>query len=143
MPSPTTTAELSSTLRIGVMRLARRLRNERADYSLSLNQLAVLATLDRHGPLTPRELAAHEKVQPPSMTRILAVLEQRGLVSRTPHPSDGRQVLMANTGEAGALLREDRRRRDVWLSRRLAELTAAERATLRDAARILDRIAQA
>ena len=143
MPSPTTTAELSSTLRIGVMRLARRLRNERADYSLSLNQLAVLATLDRHGPLTPRELAAHEKVQPPSMTRILAVLEQRGLVSRTPHPSDGRQVLMANTGEAVALLREDRRRRDVWLSRRLAELTAAERATLRDAARILDRIAQA
>ena len=143
VPPSSRTAELSSQLRMSVMRLARRLRNERADFSLSLNQLAVLATLDRHGPLTPRELAAHEKVQPPSMTRILGVLEERGLVVRTPHPTDGRQVLVADTPEATALLREDRRRRDVWLSRRLAELTPQERATLREASKILERIAQA
>ncbi len=143
VPTPSRTAELSSQLRMSVMRLARRLRNERADFSLSLNQLAVLATLDRHGPLTPRELAAHEKVQPPSMTRILGVLEERGLVVRTPHPTDGRQVLVADTPEATGLLREDRRRRDVWLSRRLAELTPQERATLREASKILERIAQA
>jgi DNA-binding MarR family transcriptional regulator len=143
VPSPTTTAELSSTLRIGVMRLARRLRNERADYSLSLNQLAVLATLDRHGPLTPRELAGARE----GAASVDDAHPGRAGAARAgePHsaPVRRRQVLMANTGEAGALLREDRRRRDVWLSRRLAELTAAERATLRDAARILDRIAQA
>jgi len=143
VPTPTSTAELSSQLRMSVMRLARRLRYERADFTLSLNQLAVLATLERHGALTPRELAAHEKVQPPSMTRILGVLEERGLVVRTPHPTDGRQVLVADTPAATEMLREDRRRRDVWLSRRLAELTAQERATLRDASKILERIAQA
>lgn len=140
MPTPTRTAELSNQLRIGVMRLARRLRSERTDPSLSLNQLAALSTLDRQGMLTPGELAAYERVQPPSMTRILTTLESRGLVERTPHPSDGRQVLVTNTPAATALLREDRRRRDVWLSRRLAELTAADRETLRAAATILDRL---
>ncbi len=83
-------------MRVSVMRLARRLRNERRRHTSSrLTQLAVLGTLERHGPLTPRELAAHEKVQPPSMTRSLAGLEERGLVAahrRTP--SDGRQVLV-------------------------------------------------
>jgi DNA-binding MarR family transcriptional regulator len=137
------TAELSSELRIAVLRLTRRLRNERADHDLSLTQLATIATLDRHGALTPRELAEHEKVQPPSMTRILTGLEERGLVARTPHPSDRRQVLVTNTAAAAGLLREDRRRRDAWLSRRLAELTAEERATLRQAADILHRLAGA
>lgn len=140
MPTPTRTAELSSQLRIGVMRLARRLRSERADLSLSLNQLAALYTLDRHGMLTPSELAAYERVQPPSMTRILTTLEARGLVERTAHPTDGRQVLVTNTAAATTLLREDRRRRDLWLSRRLAELSPAERETLRGAATILDRL---
>jgi DNA-binding MarR family transcriptional regulator len=143
MPTPNRTAELSSQLRVGVMRMARRLRAERTDTSLSLNQLAVLGTLDRHGMLTPRELAAHEKVRPPSMTRIVAGLEERGLVLRSPHPTDGRQVLLANTPEATALLRADSRRKDVWLSKRLAELSAEERDTLRRAAEILERVAQA
>src|SRR5688500_5357778 len=82
--------ELVTALRISVMRLARRLRNQRTDYTVSVGQLAVLGTLTNHGPLTPRELADHEKVQPPSMSRILAGLEERGLVRRTPHPTDGR-----------------------------------------------------
>ena len=64
-------------MRVSVMRLSRRLRTERADHGLSLTQIATLATLDRHGSLTPRELADHEQVQPPSMTRILAGLEER------------------------------------------------------------------
>jgi DNA-binding MarR family transcriptional regulator len=138
---PTTDSALASTLRLAVMRLARRMRSERADSSLTLTQIAALATLERHGPLTPGELAAAERVSPPSMTRIAASLEAAGLVTRTGHPSDRRQVLLA-AGPAGvALLREDRRRRDVWLAQRLRELEPADRAVLREAAAILDRLA--
>src|SRR5918996_3857221 len=112
MPTLTRTAELASTLRVSVMRLSRRLRAERGDHALSLTQISVLATLDRHGPLTPRELADHEKVQPPSMTRTLAGLEERGLIDRTPHERDGRQHLVSLTAPAKELLRDDRRRRE-------------------------------
>ena len=140
MPSSTDTA-LASTLRLAVMRLARRMRSERADTSLTLTQLAALATLERHGPLTPRELAAAERVSPPSMTRISASLEAAGLATRTDHPSDGRQVLLAVTDAAVALLREDRRRRDAWLAQRLRELDQADRDVLRQAAQVLDRLA--
>src|SRR5688572_5650500 len=83
---------LASALRVGVMRLTRRLRSQRADRTLTLSQLAALGTLERHGPMTPGELAAHEKVQPPSMTRVVATLESLGHVARAPHPTDGRQV---------------------------------------------------
>jgi DNA-binding MarR family transcriptional regulator len=143
MPTLTRTAELASSMRVSVMRLSRRLRVERADHGLTLTQISVLATLDRHGPLTPRELAQHERVQPPSMTRTLAGLEERGLIVRTPHASDGRQHLISLAAPAAALLREDRRRRDAWLSQRLAELTQAERDVLRAAAPIIDRITSA
>ena len=140
MPTMTRTAELASTMRVSVMRLARRLRSERADHDLTLTQMAALATLDRHGPLTPRELADHEKVQPPSMTRTIAALEQRGLIARTPHESDGRQHLVSLTADARVLLREDRRRREAWLAKRLAELTPEEREILRAAAPLLDQL---
>jgi DNA-binding MarR family transcriptional regulator len=143
MPTLTRTAELASSMRVSVMRLSRRLRVERADHGLTLTQISVLATLDRHGPLTPRELAQHERVQPPSMTRTLAGLEERALIVRTPHASDGRQHLISLAPPAAALLREDRRRRDAWLAQRLAELTQAERDVLRAAAPIIDRITSA
>ncbi len=136
----TKTAELASTLRVSVMRLGRRLRAERVVTDLSLTQMAALGTLDRHGPLTPRELAEHEKVQPPSMTRVLAGLEERGLILRTPHETDGRQHLVSLTAEAHALLKEDRRRRDAWLARQLAELTQEERDVLRAAAPVIERL---
>lgn len=135
--------ELASALRIAVMRLARRLRAERVQTDLTLTQLSALACLERHGPLTPGELAAHEKVQPPSMTRVAAVLGARGLVDRVPHPSDGRQVLLSVTAAARALLVEDRRRREAWLVEHLAALSADERAALLAAAPILDRLAGA
>lgn len=144
MPAATATdTALASALRLSVMRLARRMRQQRADTSLSLSQLAALSTLERHGDLTPRELAEHEKVQPPSMTRLVAALEEAGLVRRTPHASDGRQVLLSVTREARALLAEDRRRREAWLAQQLADLDPAERATLREAAVLLDRLAGA
>jgi DNA-binding MarR family transcriptional regulator len=142
MPTLTKTTELASLMRVSVMRLARRLRAERPDFGLSLTQIATLATVERHGPLTPRDIAGHEKVQPPSMTRILASLEERGLITRTPHPSDRRQHLVAITPAAKDLLREDRRRREAWLSVQLAGLTLEEREILRAAAPILDRIAR-
>lgn len=143
VPTMTRTAELASVMRVSVMRLSRRLRAERSDHDLSLTQLATMATLSRHGPLTPRELADHEKVQPPSMTRILAGLEERGLIERTPHERDGRQHLVSLTAQAVDLLREDRRRRDAWLAQRLAELSPGEREVLRAAAPLLERLTSA
>lgn len=140
MPTMSSTAELASIMRVSVMRLSRRLRSERSDAGLTLTQIATLGTLDRHGPLTPRELAGHEKVQPPSMTRVLAHLEELGLIDRTPHASDGRQHLVSLTGRAQDLLKEDRRRREAWLAQRLAELTAGERDLLRAAAPLLERL---
>ncbi|MCU0265948.1 MAG: MarR family transcriptional regulator [Actinomycetia bacterium] len=133
--------ELASALQIAAMRLARRLRAERTDSSLTLTQLAALATLQRHGPLSPGELAAHERVQPPSMTRVVAVLERRGLVTRAAHPTDGRQVLLSATAAAHRLLLADRRRREAWLVDRMAALSPAERAVLREAAPLLERLA--
>lgn len=137
-----TDSELASGLRISVMRLARRLRAHRLDSGLSLTQLAALATLDRHGAMSPGELAEHERVQPPSMTRVIALLEGRGLVTRVPHPTDGRQRIVTATPEGRGLLREDRRRREAWLACRLAELDAEERAVLRAAAPVLERLGQ-
>ena len=136
-------ASVASALRIAVMRLARRLRAERTDTNLSVSQLAALATLDRHGPLTPGELAAHEKVQPPSITRTIAALEQAALVVRSPHPTDRRQALVAISDAGARLLAADRRQRDVWLAQRLRDLTPAEVKTLQAAAALLDRLATA
>ncbi len=142
MPTVADTA-LASELRMSVMRLARRLRAERVDTSVSITQLAALATLDRHGPLTPGELATHERVQPPSMTRIVAALEAAGLVTRADHPTDGRQVLLAPSVHGKSLLRAERRRRDAWLARRLRELDPEDVAVLRRAAVVLERLAGA
>jgi DNA-binding MarR family transcriptional regulator len=134
---------LAAELRTAIMRTSRRLRQERSTDDVTPGQYSVLAVLDHHGPCTPRELAAHEKVQPPSMTRTVAALGDLGLVQRTEHPTDGRQVLVALSEQGRVVVRETRRRRDAWLARRLAELTPAERDTLAEAAAILQRVAQA
>jgi DNA-binding MarR family transcriptional regulator len=141
----TTTAtdpRLASQLRIAVMRLARRLRRERSDNSLTPTQISTLATLDRLGPITLGDLAGVEYVQPPSMTRVVAGLEDLGLVRRTPHPTDGRQILLDATDAGRQLLAIDRELREAWLCHRLKELRDDERATLRAAAEILERLAQ-
>jgi DNA-binding MarR family transcriptional regulator len=134
-------ADLASSLRISVMRLARRLRLEKSTDDLSLNQLATLGTLHRCGELTVGELAGIEKVKPPSMTRTVNSLAEAGLVTRQAHPTDGRQVVVGLTAAAHRVLEEDRRRRDAWLVKRLADLTADERALLRDVAPLLDGLA--
>lgn len=131
----------ASELRIAVMRLARRLRRERTDDSLTTSQISALATVERAVTISLGELAALEYVQPPSMTRIVAALELLGLVRRAPHATDGRQVLLEATDAGRQLLTADRQRRDAWLCHRLRELSDEERATLRSAARIIERLA--
>jgi DNA-binding MarR family transcriptional regulator len=134
--------ELSSALRISVMRLSRRMRQERSgEAGLTATQLAVMATLRRHGALTAGELAAYEKVSPPSMTRVLTTLADAGMVSRRSSPTDGRQVLVDLSETGAQLLAADRRRRDEWLGARLDELTADEQEQLRAVVGLLDRLA--
>jgi DNA-binding MarR family transcriptional regulator len=139
-------AGLASALRISVSRLARRLRAERLakglEPGLSDTQLAALAALERHGDMTPGELADHEKVQPPSMTRVIAALEERGLVMRGPHATDRRQVVLTATQAGREVVQQSRRLREAWLAKRLHELTPQERATLRAAAPILEKLSQ-
>ncbi|WP_347059316.1 MarR family transcriptional regulator [Blastococcus sp. HT6-30] len=135
------TAALAHELRLAVMRFSRRLRNQRVDTSVTLTHLAALSTLQRHGPMSPGELASHERVQPPSMTRVVVALESAGLVTRTPHPTDGRQVIIDLTPAAEELLSAEARAREAWLAGRLQELTAEERAVLREAAEIMDKLA--
>jgi DNA-binding MarR family transcriptional regulator len=147
MTKTTTDAGLATALRISVSRLARRLRAQRTtsglpEAMLSETQLAALSALEKHHSMTPGELAEHEKVQPPSMTRVIAVLDERNLVSRSPHPTDRRQAVLTVTEEGRALVQRVRRRKDAWLARHLAELTDAERATLQAAVPILEKLSQ-
>jgi DNA-binding MarR family transcriptional regulator len=135
-------AGLAEDLRISIARLSRRLRAQGGS-SLSATQHAALAAVDRHRSMTPGELAEHEKVQPPSMTRVIAALEDQGLLIRRPHPTDGRQVVLNLTDKGRGLLKEERRRKEAWLARRLQELTSEERAILRRAAPILDKLSRA
>jgi DNA-binding MarR family transcriptional regulator len=144
-PAPTTrrtvtVPALAAELRVAVMRTSRRLRQERSTDDVTPGQYSVLALLS-NGPLTPRELADRERVQPPSMTRTLALLEQLELVVRTDHPSDGRQVLVSLSEAGRVVVHETRRRRDAWLALRLAELDPAERDLLARASVVLARLA--
>ena len=142
MPEPEANERsLASRLRLAVVRLSRRLRAQRTSSSVTLTQYSALATLKKCGPMTPGELAAKEVVQPPSMTRVIAALEEIGYVSRRPHPTDGRQSIVELTGDGTAYVLADISAREAWLDKRLAGLTDAERATLADAAEIIDRMA--
>lgn len=143
-----TDAGLATAMRISVSRLARRLRVEQrvgvggTETALSDIQLAALAALERNQAMTPGELADYEKVQPPSMTRVIAVLEERNLVQRSAHPTDRRQVILTVTAEGRALVTRVRRRKEAWLAQRLQELSPDELATLRAAAPILEKLSQ-
>jgi DNA-binding MarR family transcriptional regulator len=141
--TPTTVldADTAGAVRLGVMRLARRLRVERDGNDLTFNQLAALGTLRRRGPLPVGDLAAHENVKPPSMTRTVAALEEAGLVTRRPSATDGRQVVVELTDLANQVMDSDRARRTAWLAERLGELTPDEVALLARVAPLLERLA--
>ncbi|HEY3087013.1 MAG TPA: MarR family transcriptional regulator [Jatrophihabitantaceae bacterium] len=142
LTSRLTAAELSAALRPSLLRLTRILRNQRVDLSVTLTQLSAMATLSKKGPMSAGELAAFERVQPPSMTKVLASLEDKELVRRDAHPTDKRQAIIVLTNAGARLLESERRQRDAWLSQRLARLTPDERARLRDVIPVLDKLAE-
>ena len=132
-----TDPELATRLRLALARSARRLRQESATgLSPSLN--AALATVERHGPLTPSELAARERVRRPSITRIAARLEELGLVARAADPGDRRSSLISVTPAGRELLAASATRKDAFLSQRLEALGLEDRATLERAAELLE-----
>jgi len=119
----------SDELRLLVQRLARRIRNNRADGSMSDTKMGVLFRLEVSA-ATPGQLAERERVSPPSMNRTLNALEQASLVTRSPDPDDARKVIVTLTPEGAALIAETRRLRTEWFGERLAELSQSERAAL-------------
>jgi DNA-binding MarR family transcriptional regulator len=137
--SPAPVTAVAARLRLAVARTARRLRQE-ATVGLSPTLTSALVSVERHGPLTPSELAARERIQRPTATRLIAALEARGLVTRTADPADGRSSLIAVTVAGAALLTAVRTRKDAYLARRLRELPADDRATLARAADLLERL---
>jgi DNA-binding MarR family transcriptional regulator len=141
MAAAPTTQDLAHDLRLATMRLDRRLRQMRGDHGLPLSQLSALAVLDREGPMTPGDLARHEQVRPPTMTKLLAALADAGYVDRVADPTDGRQQLVSPTTAARRLLREDRRRREEWLAATLSSLSPAERDALARALPVLEVLA--
>ncbi|MGN6326992.1 MarR family winged helix-turn-helix transcriptional regulator [Pseudolysinimonas sp.] len=130
-------------LRLLVQRVARRIRSNRGDESMSDSQLGVLFLLDKIGDASPSRLAEHERVSPPSMNRTLNGLEERGLVRRTPSPDDARKVVVSITEAGLELIRETRRLRTAWFSRQLAALDAEERAALEAVVPVLRKLADA
>lgn len=130
-----------NALRAGVMRLSRRLKHQRVDESLSPTEMSVLGTLARCGSATPSELARKEHVQPPSMTRIVAMLEAKGLVRLEAHPEDRRQKVVTQTEQAESMLAAARAKRNAWLSELVQQLDEDEWATLSAAAPVLEKLA--
>lgn len=130
---------LASSLRMVVMRLARRLRAERSDETLGLSQMSALSSLMR-GPLSPTALAQAERIQPPSMTRVISALEARGLIKREEHETDKRQSVIAITSAGRTLVEEDRVRKKVWLVEILETLEEPDRRALREALPVLEQI---
>ena len=128
---------LAAQLRLVITRTARRLRQEAAS-DLGPSQTAALATIERHGPLTPSELARIERVQRPTATRIVARLEEAGLVERVADPSDGRSFTVSPTADARALMNRLRTRKNAYLARRLRGLDEGDLETLDRAAEILE-----
>jgi len=136
----TTLTDSAARLRMGIVRTARRLRQEAAAETARLTPTSVsaLASIDRHGPLTPSELARIERVKRPTVTRTLGCLEREGLVDRTRDPGDGRSSLVAVNAAGRDRLRRLRSRKNAFLARRMRELPGEDVETLERAAEILE-----
>jgi DNA-binding MarR family transcriptional regulator len=135
-----TTVQMATSLRLSATRLARRLRQE-SDAGLTPSQLSALASIQNHGPLTLGALAEHERVAPPTVTRVIAKLEDDGLVRRAPDEDDGRIWRVSTTRRGDVLLDELRNRKNAWLAARLDELDADQRARLAAALDVLELLA--
>lgn len=135
-------APLAADLRFALNRLHRRLRHQQLGDDLTVSQLSALAVLRREGPLSAGDLASREHVRPPSMTRIIAALEGMGMIERRTNPQDGRQVLVDLTPDGVARADAEGAARERWLAQKLSMMTQAERDLLRQAAVLLNRLAE-
>ena len=135
-------APLATDLRYALNRLNRRLRHQQVGDDLTVSQLSALSVLRREGPLSAGDLASREHVRPPSMTRIIAALQQLGMIERRVNPDDGRQVLVALTPTGTARADAEGAAREKWLAQKLSVLSPEERALLRQAAALLNRLAE-
>lgn len=138
---PTPDFEIAARLRRSATLLHRRLRREAGDV-LTPSQTSALAVIDRHGPLTLGALADHEGVSAPSITKIIGILEDDGLVERRPDPSDRRVSFVSTTAKGAGLVEESRRRKTAWLTSRIHELSPEQRRRLDDALDVLDALTQ-
>jgi DNA-binding MarR family transcriptional regulator len=140
--SNTPLTDSAAQLRLGIVRTARRLRQEAAAEATGLTptSTSALATIERFGPLTPSELAKLERVQRPTVTRTLGCLDREGLIERTPDPADGRSALVSVNADGRERLRRLRRRKNAYLARRMRDMAAADVETLERAAGILERM---
>src|SRR5919202_550611 len=137
--TPVAAPEIASRLRLSATRLARRLRQE-SGAGLSPSQQSALAVISNHGPLTLGALAEHERVAPPSITKVVSKLESDGLVTRSPDPDDRRVCRVTISAAGEALLEESRRRKTAWLTERITELDADRQRRLADALDVLDEL---
>ena len=135
--------DLAPALRMAVMRLARRLRLEDTAAGATLSQLSALAVIEKFGPIGIGDLAARERVQPPTMTRMVTKLEALGLIRRTGDPKDGRIVRVAITNDGGKALADSRQRRTAFLAANVVTLSDSDRRALVRALPILERLADA
>jgi DNA-binding MarR family transcriptional regulator len=135
----TNLTETAAHLRLVINRTARRMRQQ-AGTELSPSNASALSSVERHGPLTPSELAEIERIKRPTATRILRGLEEEGLIVRTPDPKDGRSALISLTGDGRERLRRLRQRKNAYLARRMRELDPRDIAALERAAEILERL---
>jgi len=138
--APIAPPELATRLRLGVMRLARRLRRE-AESGITPSQLSALSVVER-GPVTIGALSAAEQVRPPTMTSVVAALIQQGLATREPDPVDRRVAWIMVTPEGRKLLRSVRRRGDAYLAARMRSLSPEDLDALNRASEILDRLTE-
>jgi DNA-binding MarR family transcriptional regulator len=137
------TLSAAVALRRGVTSLGRRLRLERTATAMTALELSVLGHLNRRGSLSPGELADAERVQPQSLTRTLAGLQEAGLTLRQPDPADGRKSLLAITEPGQAALRTEMQQRDTWLAAAMAaQLTSTEIGLLRLTGPLMERLAE-
>jgi len=131
--------DLASRLRFGVMRLSRRLRQHTLG-GVTQSQLSALATIAAQDRITLSGLAEAERVQPPSITRVVDVLVGRGFATRTPSEEDRRVAWVAVTDEGRALIEAVRRERDAYLAQRLRTMSSEDRAVLARAAVLLEQL---
>ncbi|MBO0855685.1 MAG: MarR family transcriptional regulator [Nocardia sp.] len=140
MTSPPDIRALAGELSVTVVRLTRHLRGQRSDAQISLTQLSALATLYREGAMTPGMLATKERVQPPSMTRVISSLAELRLVNRVPHPTDGRQVIVSLSPAGEKLIEGETSVREAWMSDQLSVLSADQLRVLEEAVIIMNQL---